>query len=90
MITIQAAIDTATEEGFTISTDYKVSGGVTRPPYKVFHVTHKKSAFNIVVRQVYAGSKTWDVDGDRGTRAQMIIEAMRKIKKHLGESWEGA
>ena len=90
MITIQAAIDTATVEGFTISTDYLISDGPCRMRKRVFHVTHKKSAFHLTVRQVHGGSKTWDVDGERGTRAQMIIEAMRKIKKHLNEAWEGA
>lgn len=87
MITIQAAIDMATEEGFTITTDYKVSNGISRPPRKVFHVKHKKSGNTVTVRQVYGGSKTWEANGDRGTRAQMIVEAMRQIKRELNEAW---
>lgn len=90
MITTQAAIDTATEEGFTISTDYLISDGPCRMRKRVFYVKHKASGLVVAVRQVHGGSKTWDVNGDRGTRAQMIIEAMRKTKKHLNESWEGA
>jgi len=86
MITIQAAIDMATEEGFTITTDRKIRG-LSRPPKSLFYVKHKKSGFIRPVKQAYYGSKTWEVDGERGTRAQMIVEAMRQIKRELNEAW---
>ncbi|WP_349043365.1 hypothetical protein [Brucella melitensis] len=88
MITIQAAIDMASEEGFTITNDYKIATRGCQPNKRAFTVRNKKTGIKSIVTQVHAGSKTWFLGEARGSRAQMIIESMRAIKEELNEPWK--
>lgn len=80
MITTENAIAFATESLFRVSDDYIDSG-------KNRYFTVKKGGVSVTITQMYKGSKTWQVADTKGTRAQMIVEAMSRINKTLGLSW---
>lgn len=81
MITVESAIDFATDNCCTVTTDFLIQNGGGAKAFSV-----SKGGEKLFVRQCYKGAHKWRLGKSKitMTRAQCIVEAVRELSKGKG------